>query len=235
MTLDANFCGAPSLTKATVGGWYWVVTVKGNRRKARDGVEALPWADQPTVIDRTETLHGRTSRIKVKAITNPDLDNLPIEGMTTVIQIHRNTQRPNNSTRGAKKSHRAANRRRQANTETVAGRTTRRGGTYKQCDETTYIVTSCPPGDNPAAELYGMSRGHWGTENKNHYIRDTAFREDASQIRTGTAPRFMAALNHFAISLIRLTEGIHPNIRAATRKAATKIEYAISLITPLRQ
>jgi predicted transposase YbfD/YdcC len=37
-----------------------------------------------------------------------------------------------------------------------------------------------------------------------HHIRDTTFAEDASQVRTGTAPRTMASLRNLAVGLLRL-------------------------------
>ncbi|MEV4361331.1 hypothetical protein [Nonomuraea sp. NPDC049625] len=47
-----------------------------------------------------------------------------------------------------------------------------------------------------------------------HHIRDFTYREDASRIRTGNAPRIMAGLRNLAIGLARLTGWT--NIAAAT-------------------
>ena len=41
-------------------------------------------------------------------------------------------------------------------------------------------------------------------ENKIHWVRDVTFREDKSQVRTGTAPRALASFRNLAISTIRL-------------------------------
>ncbi|WP_371666716.1 transposase family protein [Streptomyces sp. NBC_00289] len=41
---------------------------------------------------------------------------------------------------------------------------------------------------------------HWVTENRLHFVRDIAFREDASTIRTGHSPENMATLRSFAIN-----------------------------------
>lgn len=48
-------------------------------------------------------------------------------------------------------------------------------------------------------------RGHWDIENKIHWVRDTAFREDASRVRTGNAPRALASLRNLTISTLRIT------------------------------
>jgi len=57
---------------------------------------------------------------------------------------------------------------------------------------TIYAVTSLPPGRITHAQLAALIRGHWNIEAL-HHIRDVTYREDASRVRTGTAPRIMAA------------------------------------------
>jgi hypothetical protein len=61
-------------------------------------------------------------------------------------------------------------------------------------------------------------RRHWGTENQLHHVRDTAWTEDASRVRTGAAPRTMASLRNLAIGALRLTG--HTNIAAGLRHHA---------------
>ena len=48
-----------------------------------------------------------------------------------------------------------------------------------------------------------------------HWVRDVTFTEDASRVRTGTAPRAMATLRNLAIGALRLA-GI-TNIAAGLR------------------
>ncbi|WP_326821058.1 ISAs1 family transposase [Streptosporangium sp. NBC_01756] len=78
---------------------------------------------------------------------------------------------------------------------------------------TIYAVTSLPPGRITHAQLAALVRGHWSIEAL-HHIRDVTYREDASKIRTGTAPRIMASLRNLAIGLARLIGWT--NIAAAT-------------------
>ena len=47
-------------------------------------------------------------------------------------------------------------------------------------------------------------QGHWGIENRLHWVRDVTLDEDRSQVRTGQAPRVMATLRNTAISLLRI-------------------------------
>ncbi|MET9069276.1 ISAs1 family transposase [Streptosporangium sandarakinum] len=78
---------------------------------------------------------------------------------------------------------------------------------------TIYAVTSLPPGRITHAQLAALIRGHWSIEAL-HHIRDVTYREDASQIRTGAAPRIMVSLRNLAIGLARLIGWT--NIAAAT-------------------
>jgi hypothetical protein len=97
-------------------------------------------------------------------------------------------------------------------------RTTQRGGS--ETVEIDYAVTSVPRDQADAAILLGWWRGHWGIENRSHYVRDVTLDEDACRIRKGNAPQNLAALRNALISMFRL-EG-HANIAAALRSCTWK-------------
>jgi predicted transposase YbfD/YdcC len=78
---------------------------------------------------------------------------------------------------------------------------------------TIYAITSLPPGRVTHAQLATLIRGHWSVEAL-HHIRDVTYREDASRVRTGNAPRIMASLRNLAVGLTRLIGWT--NITAAT-------------------
>jgi len=67
---------------------------------------------------------------------------------------------------------------------------------------TVYAITSLTAIQAGPAELAGYIRGHWAIEAL-HHIRDVTYAEDASQVRTGNAPRAMASLRNLAIGLLR--------------------------------
>ena len=83
--------------------------------------------------------------------------------------------------------------------------------------EHVFIITSLPPAEATAQDIAGYIRGHWGIENRLHWVRDTAYSEDASQIRKGNGAHVMAALRNLAISIHRLAGAT--NITAALRTA----------------
>jgi hypothetical protein len=56
----------------------------------------------------------------------------------------------------------------------------------------------------PPHRIAERIRGHWQVEAL-HHIRDATLAEDASRVRTGTAPRAMGTLCSLAIGLIRTT------------------------------
>lgn len=88
-------------------------------------------------------------------------------------------------------------------------------GTGEKTGEQVYAITSLPPGQADAAQLAELVRGHWGIENRLHWVRDTAYREDASQVRTGNAAHIMASLRNLAINILRLAG--HTNVAATLR------------------
>jgi hypothetical protein len=74
----------------------------------------------------------------------------------------------------------------------------------KQTREVEYAITSAGAEWADAGVLLGWWRGHWGIENRLHWVRDVTMGEDDSRIRMGAAPEVMAGLRNAAISLERL-------------------------------
>lgn len=99
--------------------------------------------------------------------------------------------------------------------------------TGKTTVKTVYAVTSLAPHQATPARLAELIRGHWQVEAL-HHVRDVTFAEDASRIRTGTAPRAMATLRNLAIGLIRQTGWT--NIAAATDHYRSRTDHALQLL-----
>jgi predicted transposase YbfD/YdcC len=87
--------------------------------------------------------------------------------------------------------------------------------TKKWSTETVYAITSLAVIQALPADLARITRGHWGIEDRLHWVRDVTYDEDRSQIRTANGPRVMASLRNLAIAILRLTG--HASIAAALR------------------
>lgn len=94
--------------------------------------------------------------------------------------------------------------------------------------ETVYAITDLQAHEAKPWQLADWIRGHWGIENKIHYVRDVTYDEDRSQIRTGTGPQVMAAIRNAAIGALR-TAGA-TNIAAATRHHARNANRPLALL-----
>jgi predicted transposase YbfD/YdcC len=98
----------------------------------------------------------------------------------------------------------------------------------KQQVEVSYAISSLPATANSAKRLLTLSRGHWGIENRVHWVRDVTFDEDRSQIRLGAAPQVMAGLRNLVISLVRRAG--HSNVAAALRRHNAHLMEALTMV-----
>ncbi|MFB6936106.1 hypothetical protein [Streptomyces chartreusis] len=72
-----------------------------------------------------------------------------------------------------------------------------------------------------------LIRDHWKIEAL-HHVRDVTFAEDASQLRTGTAPRAMDTWRNLAIGALRLARST--NIAASLRRNARDTNRPLALL-----
>ncbi|WP_329319244.1 MULTISPECIES: ISAs1 family transposase [unclassified Streptomyces] len=95
-------------------------------------------------------------------------------------------------------------------------RTDRKTG--KTTIKTIYAVTSLTAEQAGPAQLAKLVKDHWQVEAL-HHVRDTTFAEDASQLRTGNAPRVMATWRNLAIGALRAhgTKNIAASLRHNAR------------------
>jgi len=108
-------------------------------------------------------------------------------------------------------------------------RRTRRSTRGRWHTETVHAITDLTVEATDAAELADALRGHWGIENRLHWVRDVTFTEDLSQIRTGHGPTVMATLRNLAISVHRLAGAT--NIAAACRRLSRHPNRVLALLT----
>jgi predicted transposase YbfD/YdcC len=94
--------------------------------------------------------------------------------------------------------------------------------------EVAYAVTSLTHDQVTAKQLAILIRGHWAIENRVHWVRDVTFGEDASQVRTGSAPRVLATFRNIAIGLTRRAG--QANAAATTRRISNQHERLFCLL-----
>ena len=88
-------------------------------------------------------------------------------------------------------------------------------------------VTSLTAARADPARLAGLVRGQWAIESL-HWLRDTLYREDQSQVRTRSGPRAMAALRNLAIGALHLA-GRHDTTEA-TRWAGRSMDRPFTIL-----
>ena len=98
----------------------------------------------------------------------------------------------------------------------------------KKSVEVVYVISSATHHHAPPAVLAAWIQGHWGIENRLHWVRDVTWDEDRSQVRTGASPHVMASLRNTAITLLRLTGWT--NMAAAIRHHAHNPERPITCL-----
>jgi predicted transposase YbfD/YdcC len=107
--------------------------------------------------------------------------------------------------------------------------TRRRKAKGKWSHETCYAVTSLTVTQASHTQLAAIIRGHWGIEDRLHWIRDLDFDEDRSQIRTASGPQIMASLRNLVVTILRLVKAA--NIAAALRYHARRPSRPLQTIT----
>jgi predicted transposase YbfD/YdcC len=92
--------------------------------------------------------------------------------------------------------------------------------------EVVHAVTSLDAKQASAASLAGIARGQWGIESV-HWVRDTAYGEDANTGYTGNGPQVMAALRNLAVSLLYLAgiKEVTRTLQAIARDRNRLLDY----------
>lgn len=95
-------------------------------------------------------------------------------------------------------------------------------GLWDERGEVAYYVSSAAA--LPATDWAAAIRGHWGIENRNHYVRDVSCDEDRSRIRDN--PGIMARARSFALNIIR--KNAIANVAEALWNGALSLDHILA-------
>lgn len=171
---DAKLTQKAIVDKIIAQHGHYVLTVKDNQPTLRDDIVTL--FSEPQVVAETITSTCRTdlhgSRIEVRTLQASSALTAEYCGWAGLQQVFRIERHRIDKRTGAR-------------SVTVG-----------------FGITSLTPDQADAKRLAAILRGHWGIENRLHWLRDVDFGEDASRIRIGKAPQVMATFRNIAISFL---------------------------------
>lgn len=80
-----------------------------------------------------------------------------------------------------------------------------------------YYISSLPA---EVKRIAAAVRGHWGIENRLHWVLDVAFREDRNRARAENAQANLGILRRTALSLLKNTDGLKGSVHCRRQQAA---------------
>jgi predicted transposase YbfD/YdcC len=95
-------------------------------------------------------------------------------------------------------------------------------------EQVRYGLTSLPQAIAGPERLLELKRGHWGVENRLHWVKDEVLGEDRSQLQRGTGAEVMAMVRSCAVSCLRRA-GKH-QIASSLRSNSRKAEVVLGLL-----
>jgi predicted transposase YbfD/YdcC len=106
---------------------------------------------------------------------------------------------------------------------------TRQVGRQAATTECRYYISSL---DGRDAQAMGASiRGHWGIENRLHWLLDMTFQEDQSRIRKGHGAENYSRLRRIALNLLRREQTVKASIRGKRKLGGWDHDFLLKLIT----
>ena len=204
VTIDAIACNADIAAAVTAAGADYLLAVKANQPTLQTGIETF-FQDAPSAeLDTFTDLDKGHGRIEERTVTVAR----EVEWLSGDRRFPGELRLPD-----------------VAAIIKVATRTELKDrGRF----DTRYYISSA---DLTAEAAANAMRGHWGIENRLHWVLDVVFDEDQSRLRTGHGARNMAVVRHFAINLVRQAKD-NKSIRLRRKLAGWDQDYLASILDP---
>lgn len=205
VTLDAMHCQQNTAELIRKGGADYILIVKGN---------------QPTLRDKLMKLFLQYGDMNYK-----------VPGL----RCHRTTE--TNHGRFEERIHYAIRAPRELrgkwkDVQTIGMIYRRREYNGKVEEETQFFITSLPP---TVRKIARFVRDHWKIENNLHWVLDVTFGEDASRIRTGTAPEIASVFRRMALTILQQDTTVKDTIRGKRMRAGWDCEVLESILHSSKQ
>ncbi len=177
-TGDAMHCQIKTIEAVKASGAEALLQVKGNQPSLEAAFEALPAAHEPRDchVQTDKIRRNRAEKRVVEVFKAGTILDLA-DWQTHAVEAVRVTR-------------------------TVLRQDVALGWKWRLTREVAWYASTAE--GNSAAYYAAATRGHWGVENRVHYILDVSMHEDASRVRK--SPTILSILRSFALNILRFNK-----------------------------
>jgi predicted transposase YbfD/YdcC len=177
-TADAMHCQIKTIEAVKASGGEALLQVKSNQPSLEAAFEALPAQHEPEDchVETGNIRRNRREKRVVEVFKAGSILDLP-EWQTHAVAAVRVTR-------------------------TVLRKDVATGWNWRCTHEVAWYASTRD--GNSAAYYAAATRGHWGVENRVHYVLDVSMHEDASRVRK--SPTILSILRSFALNILRFNK-----------------------------
>ena len=178
-TADAMHCQIKTIEAVKASGGEALLQVKGNQPGLEAAFDALPVQHEPKDchVETGTIRRNRQETRRVEVFQAGHLLDLPDDWQTHAVEAVRVTR-------------------------TVLHKDVATGWKWRPTRDVAWYAST--QNDSSAAYYAAAIRGHWGVENRVHYVLDVSMQEDASRIRK--SPTILSILRSFALNILRFNK-----------------------------
>jgi predicted transposase YbfD/YdcC len=177
-TADAMHCQIKTIEAVKASGGEALLQVKGNQPSLEAAFEALPVRHEP------QDCHVQTGKIRRNRQEKPVVEVFKAGRLLDLPEWQSHAVEAVRVTR------------------TVQRQDVALGWKWRCTREVAWYASTAE--GNTAAYYAAATRGHWGVENRVHYVLDVSMHEDASRVRK--SPTILSILRSFALNILRFNK-----------------------------